>query len=242
MYVYTNCVCLPFQMVRGFQALGRVRRWVVVLGPHLPGSALCSRNLSFSLLRQCREHVKLWHMVARVTCSLWSFGPWSETVPPCMTPAVLHLPCSLVLMCFGPSIHLAGLHLIRYNSLHDFVYGSGGPHDKWCIEWNAHLQNSLFFCMFICVFAVWLSRQKADWASAIRSPSIYSSSTSQANLTFKSPTHMYWTAVLSPVQIWKRARWREGGWKEWNGKISQPLVTGWGAEKKSAQLSKPPWA
>lgn len=159
MYVYANCVCLPFQMVRGFGALGRVRRWVggwvvVVLGPHLPGSALCSRNLSFSLLRQCREHVKLWHMVARVTCSLWSFGPWSETVPPCMTPAVLHLPCSLVLMCFGPSIHLAGLHPIRYNWLHDFVYGSGGPHDKWCIEWNAHLQNSLFFvCLFACLLS-----------------------------------------------------------------------------------------
>lgn len=36
----------------------------------------------------------------------------------------------------------------------------------------------------------------------------------------------------------KREREREGG-KERNGKISQPLVTGWGAEKNSTQLSKP---
>lgn len=54
-------------------------------------------------------------------------------------------------------------------------------------------------CASVCLFAVCLSRQKAGWA--IRSPSIYSSSTSQANLTFRSPTHMRWTAVLSPVQI-----------------------------------------
>lgn len=29
---------------------------------------------------------------------------------------------------------------------------------------------------------------------------------SQANLTFRSPAHMCWTAVLSPVQILKRGR------------------------------------
>lgn len=36
----------------------------------------------------------------------------------------------------------------------------------------------------------------------------------------------------------ERERASEGG-KERNGKISQPLVTGWGAEKNSTQLSKP---
>lgn len=92
--------------------------------------------------------------------------------------------------------------------------------------------------LYVCVFAVCLPRQKAGWASAIRS--IYRSSTSQANLTFKSPTHMYWTAVLSPVQIWKREMERGRVKNSEMEKISQPLVTGWGAEKKTAQLSKPP--
>lgn len=97
------CVCLPLQGgawgPRGVD--GRGGGWVggLVFGPHLPGSSLCSRNLSSSLLRQWGEHVRLWHMVARVTCSLClalNFWPSEQNLPTLTTPALLHLPpCSL---------------------------------------------------------------------------------------------------------------------------------------------------
>lgn len=70
-----------------------------MLEPQLPGSFWCSRNLSSRLLKQWGEHVRLWHMVARVTCSLCltlNFWPWETGLPTLMTLVLLHLPpCSL---------------------------------------------------------------------------------------------------------------------------------------------------
>lgn len=52
-YLFADCVCVDFGRVGlGVRWLDGVRRWVVVLGPHHPGSSLRSRNLSLSLLRQ----------------------------------------------------------------------------------------------------------------------------------------------------------------------------------------------
>lgn len=158
-------------------------------------------------------------MVARVTCSLWSFGPWSKAFPPLW---LLHcstcLPCSLATLRFGPSLYsecsfsnhlcLTGLRPPCCNSLFHMPPTRTLSRELEVIMTNDVLSETLIdripLFLYVCVFAVCLPRQKAGWASAIRSPSIYSSSTSQANLTFKSPTHTYWTALLSPVQIWKR--------------------------------------
>ncbi|KAF3838586.1 hypothetical protein F7725_010354 [Dissostichus mawsoni] len=79
----------------------------------------------------------------------------------------------------------------------------------------------------LCVFGnLSFSLQKAGWAPAIRSPSIHSPPTSRENLTFKSPTHTYWTAVLSPVQIGKREMERSSllGEANWNEEWLQKFV------------------
>lgn len=95
-YLFADCVCVDFGRVGlGVWWLDEVRRWAVVLGPHHPGSSLCSRNLSLSLLRQWGEHVRLLHMVARVTCSLCLtliFWPSEQRLSTLMTRVLLHLP------------------------------------------------------------------------------------------------------------------------------------------------------
>lgn len=227
----------------GVPRFDRARLWVVAFGPHLPGS----RNLSCNLLRQWGEHVKPWHMVARVTCSLCLsliFRPSEQTRPTqrdtCTAPPALRFGKHPLFTTWELLVHRTLLRVdLRRFSGPKFIPPNGVLSGEF-----------LFFCVFcvflcVCVFAVCLLQTKG-WLGLCHQISIHLQffNYSQANLTFKSPTHMYWTAVLSPVQILKRGsersreREREGG-KEWNGKISQPLVTGWGAEKNSAQLSKP---
>ncbi|KAK1904660.1 putative outer membrane protein pmp16 [Dissostichus eleginoides] len=92
----------------------------------------------------------------------------------------------------------------------------------------------------LCVFGnLSFSLQKAGWAPAIRSPSIHSPPTSRENLTFKSPTHTYWTAVLSPVQIGKREMERRWVEKSVMEKDIQAFGYWVGKENNTAQLSKP---
>lgn len=103
--MYTHgCVCFGVHVCvfslaplvgLGVPRFDRARLWVMAFGPHLPGS----RNLSCNLLRQWGEHVKPWHMVARVTCSLCLsliFRPTEQTCPTqrdtCTAPPAL---------CFG---------------------------------------------------------------------------------------------------------------------------------------------
>ena len=245
----------------------------LVFGPHLPGSSLCSRNLSSSLLRQWEEHVRLWHMVARVTCSLClalNFWPSEQNLPTLTTPASLHLPpCSLSTLYSAPPfilhspvlprivsawqvcvLHAATLYFSCLCTCVPYFYFSLSHKSSsltrhWVKLSSTEFLSFFFLFVFACLPSVSPDKRPSRPPPSDLHPSTVHRwtppSTSQANLTFKSPTHIYWTAVLSPVQIWKRARdgEREGG-KEWNGKISPPLVTGWGAAKNTAQLSKPP--
>lgn len=167
----------------------------------------------------------------------WSFGRRSKPVPPNVTPVLLHL------SRFGNTLYSpresCSSTTLRFTTT---CADSTAPNSfRLTMFW---VEKFLFLC--VCC----LSLRTKGWLGLCRQTSIHLQlfNYSQANLTFKSPTHMHWTAVLSPVQILKRGRVREResrrerereAGKEWNGKISQPLVTGWGAEKNSTQLSKP---
>lgn len=207
-------VCLPLQGGARGPRGRRVRRWVVVLGPHLPGSSLCSRNLSFSLLRQWGEHVRLWHMVARVTCSLClalNFWPLEQNLPTHMTPMLLHLPpCSLSTLRSVPPFILHFPVLSQISCVWQVCALRGatpyfGYRSSWLmIIWAKRSPTEfLRFCMFVCLLSVSPDKRSAGPPPSDLHPSAvvyrWTPSTSQANLTFKSPTHIYWTAVLSPV-------------------------------------------
>ena len=245
---------------------------VVMLGPELPGSSLSSRNPSFGLIRQWREHVRLWHMVARVTCSFCltlNFWPLEQNLP---TPWLLHCSTCLPVLSSLHSVSPFILHVLsQLTSVWQVcVLHAASPYFHWFYSCTPHSRSftllhvimtndplsESFIDRFppflqVCVFALCLSRQNAGWAPAIRSPSIQ---TPQVN-SFHQPgkpdfqvshPHSLDCCPLTCANMKEREREREkggsrkGGWKEWNGKISGPLVTGWGPEKNTAQLSKPP--
>lgn len=127
---------------------------------------------------------------------LWTFGPGGKTSPPSMTPVLLHLPLfpasyiNMQLTCYMLIFH--------------------------CVSQLISSELLIFSCLYVfCLF-----RQKTGWAPVIKSLSLHQSEGkllppgSQENLTFRSPTHTHWMAVLSPVQIWKREKdiASEGGW------------------------------
>ncbi len=134
--------------------------------------ALCSRNLSFSLLRQWGEHVTLCHMVARVTCSLClalNFWPLEQNLPTLMTPALLHLlPCSLSTLRSAPPliwhvlVCLTGLCPSCCNSSLPYTVVPPSPTLSLCYRslWlmifrvNRSLTEFLRFCMFVCLLSV----------------------------------------------------------------------------------------
>lgn len=121
----------------------------------------------------------------------WSFGPRNKPVPPNVTPVPLHLPCAL-----GNTL----------NSLRGSCSFTAPRSGTTCADSPAQSSSHLMmfwvgsFCFFVCfvcfcVFACLLSvfcRQKAGWASAIRSPSIYSSSTT---------ARQTWLSSLPPTCI-----------------------------------------
>lgn len=173
MLVFAHCVCVYLCRVGRWGPRGRrVRRWVAVLGPHLPGSSLCSRNLSFSLLRQWGEHVRLWHMVARVTCLLClalNFWPLEQNLPTLMTPALLHLPpCSLSTLRLVPPftwhvpVCLTGLCPLCYNTSFPYTVVPPSPtlslccRSLWLMIFRANRSSTEFlcFCVFVCLLSV----------------------------------------------------------------------------------------
>lgn len=81
------CICLLIECVFAFAGWSKGSRgggWGCL--DLISQDVLCVfGNLTFSLLRQWGEHVRLWHMEARVTCSPcphWTVGLWSKTSPP----------------------------------------------------------------------------------------------------------------------------------------------------------------
>lgn len=171
---------------------GWVGGWVVavVLGPQHSGSSLSSRNLSFYLIRQCREHVRLWHMLAKVTNSLClplNFWPLEKSLPTLMTPSLLHqvpwtsaLPAvSLLLFVRADFVsHTTAPNLKYFSSLNKLKYEE--TIIIKCLNVFRYKQNYLVFYFSRCQ-----SRGQFH-----HSPQV-NLSTSQANLTFRCPTHTY---------------------------------------------------
>lgn len=143
--------------------------------------------------------MRLWHMVARVTCLLslaLNFWPLEQNLPTLMAPARLYLPAILsVHPSFGPSLYLACScasfpnHLCRTGLCPSCSYPLFQLRIQLCPLFllfhcvTGHYDNDLLSesvidriprFLNVCVFAVCLSRQKAGWAPAIRSPSIHS--------------------------------------------------------------------
>lgn len=231
LYVCLPIVCLP---LRG-EAMGWRGSWTGDVQYWWWGHFLgCIRNLSLCLLKRKKrgEPVRLLHMLAWVTClfgSGWTFGPASKASTPWW---LLH--CSTCLPLSTCSLHVLG-HLSKITCI-SFICCFNSCLSCFGFSLWPHIYSSL------CLASVSPDKRLAQLL-----PSNFylflvckgTPSTSQANQTFRSPTHTYWTAHLSPVQIWKREKNIQEG-EEWNGKIARPLVTGRGAEKNTAQLSKPP--
>lgn len=125
--------------------------------------------------------------------------------------ASVHL-SRIVCFCQVGILHISTSHyLIAYMavSLTSTSHFTTGHYDWWYLE---------FLCFAECLLSVSLDKRLAGSLPSDLHPSavyMWTPSTSQANLTFKAPTHNHWTAVLSPVQIWTREResCREGGWR-----------------------------
>lgn len=148
------------------------------------------------LVGQGWEHVRLWHMVAWVT-----------------------FPCSELLALVAKPLHPLWL---RYYST-PFSASYINIMQLTCYMLIFHCVSQLIsseLLIFSCLYVFCLFRQKTGWAPVIKSLSLDQSEGkllppgSQENLTFRSPTHTHWMAVLSPVQIWKREKdiASEGGW------------------------------
>lgn len=148
----------------GGAAFDGVRRWDVALGPYFPGSALRSRNLSCGLLRQWREHVKPWHMVAWVTCSRrlsLIFRPSEQTCPTqCDT-------------CTAPPVPLwehplftAWELLVHHASLHDHLCRFHSPE---FIPTNDVLSGEI--SVFVCLLSVSADKRLAGPLPADLHPS-----------------------------------------------------------------------
>lgn len=113
----------------------------------------------------------------------------------------------MVCFCQVGILHISASHYLIAHvavSLTSTSHFTTGHYDWWYFE---------FLCFAECLLSVSLDKRPAGSLPSDLHPSavyMWTPSTSQANLTFKAPTHTYWTAVLSPVQIWTRESCREG--------------------------------
>lgn len=218
--VYTQgCVCFgvcvfslaPLGGV-GVPRFDGVRRWVVAFGPHLPGSALRSRNLSCGLLRQWEEHVKPWHMVAWVTCSLCLaliFRASAQT-----RPTQWHLYCSTWPALWEHPLFTVGELFVHHTLFTTTCAHSPAKSSSWLMMFC--VEN---FCF--CVFAVCLCRQKArPLPSNLHPSTVLQLQPGKPDFQVSHP-HVLDCSLLTCANIKERERERKGererewarGWK-----------------------------
>lgn len=109
-------------------------------------------------------------MVARVTCSFWSLGPWSKAFPPLW---LLHgstcLPCSVANLQFGPSHYIQSFVSDKFASSMLQLLISHAPLSRSVLEVimsNDALSETLvdrIHLFFVCLCVCCLSPQTKAW-------------------------------------------------------------------------------